>query len=71
MKPNAIKIKTGTYDNQPVQDVQFALINFENSSKAWVLTLLNKSIIINGKGVIIEGFGNFSDTDFEKILKGL
>ena len=26
MKPNAIKIKTGTYDNQPVQDVQFALI---------------------------------------------
>ena len=50
---------------------QFALINFENSSKAWVLTLLNKSIIINGKGVIIEGFGNFSDTDFEKILKGL
>ena len=50
---------------------QFALINFENSSKAWVLTLLNKSIIINGKGFIIEGFGNFSDTDFEKILKGL
>jgi hypothetical protein len=50
---------------------QFALINFQNSSKAWVLTLLNKSIIINGKGVIIEGFGNFSDTDFEKILKGL
>ena len=50
---------------------QFALINFEDSSKAWVLTLLNKSIIINGKGIIIEGFGNFSDTDFENILKGL
>jgi hypothetical protein len=50
---------------------QFALINFEDSSKAWVLTLLNKSIIINGKGIIIEGFGNFSYTDFENILKGL
>ena len=47
------------------------LKNYVNSSKAWVLTLLNKSIIINGKGFIIEGFGNVSDTDFEKILKGL
>ena len=26
MKPNAVKIKTGTYEGNPVQDVVFALI---------------------------------------------
>lgn len=50
---------------------QFALVNFENASKAWVLTLLNKAIIIDPKGRLIEGFGNFSDTNFESLLKGL
>ncbi len=50
---------------------QFALIDFEKSSKTWVLTLLNKSIIIDEKGVISEGFGNFSDLNFEKKLKEL
>jgi hypothetical protein len=50
---------------------QFALIDFEKSSKAWVLTLLNKSIIVDGKGIIIEGFGNFSDPKFEKTLNNL
>ena len=50
---------------------QYALVNFENASKAWVLTLLNKAIIIDGKGRLIEGFGNFSDTNFESLLKGL
>ena len=39
---------------------QYALVNFENASKAWVLTLLNKAIIIDGEGRLIEGFGNFS-----------
>ena len=50
---------------------QFALVNFENASKAWVLTLLNKAIIIDPKGRLIEGFGNFSDSNFESLLKGL
>ena len=50
---------------------QFALIDFEKSSKSWVLTVLNKSIVINGEGIIIRGFENFSDIDFEKILKEL
>lgn len=50
---------------------QFALIDFEKASKAWVLTLLNKSIILNSKGLIVEGFGNFYDMEFEKVLEGL
>ena len=48
---------------------QFALIDFETASKAWVLTLLNKAMIINPQGRVIEGFGNFSDTNFEILLK--
>tara|TARA_B100000989_G_scaffold298833_1_gene290287 strand:- start:1496 stop:2884 length:1389 start_codon:yes stop_codon:yes gene_type:complete len=48
---------------------QFALIDFETASKAWVLTLLNKAIIIDPRGRIIEGFGNFSDINFEILLK--
>ena len=50
---------------------QFALIDFEKASELWVLTLLNKAIIINEKGNIIEGFGNFSDITFETLLKEL
>ena len=50
---------------------QFALINFENASKSWVLTLLNKAIIIDAKGRIIEGFGNFSDANFETQIEKL
>jgi hypothetical protein len=50
---------------------QYTLIDFENASKAWVLTLLNKAIIIDEKGRLIEGFGNFSDANFESLLKGL
>ena len=48
---------------------QFALVDFETARKAWVLTLLNKSIIIDSKGKILEGFGNFSDTNFESSFK--
>ena len=48
---------------------QFALVDFETARKAWVLTLLNKSIIIDSKGKILEGFGNFSDTNFEYSFK--
>ena len=48
---------------------QFALIDFETASKSWVLTLLNKAMIIDPEGRVIEGFGNFSDTNFEILLK--
>ena len=50
---------------------QFALIDFEKASELWVLTLLNKAIIINEKGNVLEGFGNFSDLAFEGLLKKL
>lgn len=50
---------------------QFALVDFENARKEWVLTLLNKAIILDSKGKIIEGFGNFSDSNFESLLKKL
>lgn len=48
---------------------QFALIDFESASKAWVITLLNKAMIIDSKGRVIEGFGNFLDTNFESLLE--
>tara|TARA_B110000858_G_scaffold59584_1_gene69421 strand:+ start:1173 stop:2558 length:1386 start_codon:yes stop_codon:yes gene_type:complete len=50
---------------------QFSIIDFEKASEAWVLTLLNKAIILNFKGKIIDGFGNFSDLAFEKKLTEL
>ena len=52
-------------------DDQFSLVDFEKASEAWVLTLLNKAIILNPKGRILEGFGNFSDAKFEKTLTEL
>lgn len=49
-------------------DNQYAIVDFEMASKKWVLTLLNKSIIIDANGKILQGFGNFSDDQFEQIL---
>lgn len=53
----------------PITD-QFALVDFEKAGKAWVLTLLNKAIVLDQNGKIVEGFGNFLDSDFESLLKG-
>jgi len=47
---------------------QFSITNFERSSKRWVLTLLNKAIIVNSRGRIKQGFANFSEQDFEENL---
>ncbi len=47
---------------------QFSIINFERASKRWVLTLLNKAIILNSKGRIKQGFANFSEENFENNL---
>ena len=43
---------------------QFAIINFENASKKWIITLLNKAIVIDKNGKIINGFGNIFDSKF-------
>ena len=48
---------------------QYAIVDFENASQKWVLTLLNKGIIIDKNGIILEGFGNFYSENFKVILK--
>jgi hypothetical protein len=48
---------------------QFALVNFERASSEWVITLLNKGIIIDENGRILDGFGNFSSSTFVETLK--
>ena len=48
---------------------QYAMINFENGSKKWVLTLLNKGLIVDENQVIKEGFGVFTSNNFESILQ--
>ena len=47
---------------------QFAMVDFEKGSKKWVLTILNKGIIIDNNGYIKEGFGIFTSKRFEKVL---
>ncbi len=47
---------------------QLALVNFERASSEWVITLLNKGIIIDENGRIIDGFGNFSSNSFVENL---
>ena len=51
------------------QNKQYAFLNFENASKKWILRLLNKAIIVNKNGVIINGFANFASSDFSKELR--
>lgn len=47
---------------------QYALVDFEAASSAWVITLLNKGIILNSEGMIQDGFTNFSANNFPQIL---
>ena len=47
---------------------QYSFQNFEKSSKSWVLTFLNKTIIIDEKSKIIDGFSNLFTRDVEEIL---
>ena len=47
---------------------QYSFKNFEESSKSWVLTFLNKTIIIDQKSYIIDGFSNLFTNDVEKVL---
>ena len=48
---------------------QFSFKDFERSSKNWVLTYLNKTIVIDQKVNIIEGFSNLFTNEIENILK--
>jgi len=48
---------------------QFSFSDFESSSKDWVLTFLNKTIIVDEKVIIIDGFSNLFTNDIEKILE--
>ena len=60
-------------DYQKVMEIdtrnQYAFVDFENASKKWVLTLLNKGIVVDEKGNILEGFGNFYSPNFNTILE--
>jgi len=47
---------------------QYSMVDFEKGSKKWVLTVLNKGIIIDERGVIKEGFGVFTSKSFETDL---
>ena len=47
---------------------QYSFKNFEESSKSWVLTFLNKTIIIDQKSYIIDGFSNLFTNDIEQVL---
>jgi len=48
---------------------QFSFKDFERSSKNWVLTYLNKTIIIDQKVKIINGFSNLFTDEVESILR--
>ena len=48
---------------------QLALVNFEKASNEWVITLLNKGIILDQDGNIFDGFANFSAKDFPDLLE--
>ena len=56
-------------DSGILSEDQYAMINFENGSKKWVLTLLNKGLIVDENQFIKEGFGVFTSNNFESILK--
>ena len=56
-------------DSGILSENQYAMVNFERGSKKWVLTLLNKGLIVDENQIIKEGFGVFTSNKFERILK--
>ncbi|MAD11384.1 MAG: hypothetical protein CMC04_01510 [Flavobacteriaceae bacterium] len=60
---NEITLKVIKILQQDVNN-QFAIIDFENASKKWIITYLNKAIIVNADGKIVNGFGNIYSPDF-------
>ena len=47
---------------------QFSFRDFESSSKDWVLTFLNKTIVIDEKVNILDAFSNLFSNDIREIL---
>ena len=60
---NQMALEVNEILKQNVDD-QFAIINFKNASKKWIITLLNKAIVIDDNGKIINGFANVFDSSF-------
>ncbi len=50
-------------------ETQLAFVNFDKDSKKWVLSLLNRAIVVDANGKIKEGFANFSAPDFVELLQ--
>jgi hypothetical protein len=48
---------------------QLAFTDFDRDSKKWVISLLNRAIVVDKNATIIEGFGNFSAPDFVDSIK--
>ena len=64
---NQMALEVNEILKQNVDD-QFAIINFKNASKKWIITLLNKAIVIDNNGKIINGFANVFDSSFANEL---
>ncbi len=60
---NEITLKVIKILQQDINN-QFAIIDFENASKKWIITYLNKAIIVNADGKIVNGFGNIYSPNF-------
>ena len=60
---NKMALEVNEILKQNVDD-QFAIINFKNASKKWIITILNKAIVIDNNGKIINGFANVFDSSF-------
>ena len=60
---NKMALEVNEILKQNVDD-QFAIINFKNASKKWIITILNKAIVIDNNGKIINGFTNVFDSSF-------
>ena len=57
---NQLAIDVSKMMNQEIKN-QYSIIDFENASKKWIISLLNKAIITDSEGKIINGFGNLFD----------
>ena len=57
---NQLAIDVNKMMKQEIKN-QYAIIDFENASKKWIISLLNKAIITDKNGIIINGFANLFD----------
>ena len=64
---NAMALQANNVMGLNAQD-QFAAFEFEEISKKWVITLLNKAIVTDAQGGIIDGFANYLAPNFEEVL---